>query len=137
MHLLTTSVFVNMKISLSTVSHHLASKNCLILFREQNIFRKKALHLLTFHQLQLTFGMKNFWINSFCMIFDSFFMGASQKFPRFCKSNSFKRWIIFLKNYHGTSVSQRIEMTINSFLWLKSLGNWYGGLKHDKESKNI
>ena len=45
------------KISLSTVSRYLAS-NYLILFREQNIFRKNSLYLLAFYQLQLTFGMK-------------------------------------------------------------------------------
>ena len=35
------------------------------------------------------------------MIFDSFFMGASQKCPRFSKNNSIKRWDIFVKNYHS------------------------------------
>ena len=35
------------------------------------------------------------------MIFDSFFMGASQKFLRCSKNNSFEIWNIFLKNYHS------------------------------------
>ena len=39
-YLFTTSVFVNMKIPLSTVSRHLASKNCLILFLEQKNLKK-------------------------------------------------------------------------------------------------
>ena len=49
-------------------------------FREQNVFRKNPLHLLTFHKLQLTFGMKNVQMNSFSMIFDhSSCMGAPQR----------------------------------------------------------
>ena len=35
------------------------------------------------------------------MIFDLFFMEASQKIQQFCENNSFKQWIIFWKNYHS------------------------------------
>ena len=62
LHHLVKHIFINCEYFrqyLSSVTRHLASKNCLILFREQNIFRKKPLHLLTLDQLQLAFGMKN------------------------------------------------------------------------------
>ena len=55
------------------------------------------------------------------MIFDSIVMGASQKFPRCSKNKSIKRlfsWKVTIPTWE-TSVSQRIEMIINSFLWLK------------------
>ena len=86
---LPTSLIKHIFVHLCAIS---PQKNCLTLFREQNTFRKKPLHLLTFHQLPLTFGMNNFSINSFCMNFDSFFMGASQKFPRCSKNKSFERF---------------------------------------------
>ena len=117
------SVFVNIKISLSTVSCHLSSKTCLILFREQNAFRKNPLHLLTFHQLQLTFSIKDFRINSFWYEFWFFFHGfLLHSSHDAAKTIHLKAGLFFEKLPFPpwrTSVSQRIEMTINSLLWLK------------------
>ena len=48
-----------MKISFSIVSRHFVSRNCLIFFREQKIFRKKPFHFLIFSHLQLIFRIKN------------------------------------------------------------------------------
>ena len=135
-YLCTHSIFINMKISLSTVSRHLVSKSCLILFREQNIFRKKPLHLLIFYQLQLIFSMENLTIQhkrySFCIIFDSFFMEKSQKLPLYSTNSSFKRWIIFLKNYHshpeGHQCPNELKWLLILFYGSKSHGNWCDGL---------
>ena len=67
-------------------------------------------------------------------------MGASRQFPSYSKNNSFEKWIIFLKKYIPTlrdiAVSQQIEMTINSSVWLKKSWKLCDGLWDDKESKN-
>ena len=49
------------------------------------------------------------------MIFGSFFMGVSQKFPRCSKNNSSKRWIIFLKNYHSHPKEHQFPNELKSF----------------------
>ena len=93
--------------------------NKILLFWEQNLFRKKPLGLLSFHQLQLTFGMKNFWIN--CFLYDLWviFHGSISKVPTkmdyFLKKLTFPTW--------GASMSKRFEMIMNYFPWLKTSSN--------------
>ena len=66
------------------------------------------------------------------MIFDSFFMGASQKLQRCSKNNSFKRWIISWKitipNLRDISVPTNWNDYKFFSMAQKGLENWCDGL---------
>ena len=81
------------------------SKNCLILFREQN--RKKPLHLLTFHQLQLS--QEELLHKQFLYDFWFIFHGRISKVSSMQENNSFKdglfSWKIIISTLRDINVS--------------------------------
>ena len=97
-YLFTASVFVNMKISLSAVSRHLETK----------------IHLQKIHRIFWLFpGYSSHltWNKQFLYEFWFIFHRNILKVPHdAAKNNSFKRWIIFLKNYHSHPEGHQYEL---------------------------